>query len=135
MRPDGATTIRLLRRHLEDAVSQPGPPIEHVDPATGAQLVAGGALLLDVRTAEEFAAGHAPGAVNVPLAELAARQAELPFDRTIVVVCRSGGRSTTATEALVGAGHRAVNLAGGMQAWTGDARPCVTDDGRPGEVA
>ena len=110
-------------------------PFEEVDVTTGETLVGSGAVLLDVRTADEWAAGHAPAALHMTMADLAVRHAELPLDRRIVVVCRSGGRSARAAEALVGAGYDAVNLAGGMQAWVDAGLPCITDDGRPGSVA
>jgi rhodanese-related sulfurtransferase len=78
-----------------------------------------GSLLLDVREPAEWAAGHAPGAVLIPLGQLAARLAELPRDREIVAVCRSGNRSGTATGLLRRAGFpRVVNMAGGMLAWS-----------------
>lgn len=107
---------------------------EEVDVAEAETRVGAGALLLDVRTPEEWAAGHAPQAVHLPLDELAARHAELPADREIVVICRSGNRSGIATEALLGGGYRAVNLAGGMLAWVSAGRPCVDAQGRPGSV-
>lgn len=109
--------------------------VEHVDVRTGEALVRDGALLLDVRTPEEWVAGHAPEATHLPLDEVPVRHHELFPDRVIVVICRSGNRSALAAEALVQAGHRAVNLAGGMLAWIGEGLPCVTDDGRPGTVA
>jgi len=109
--------------------------VEEIDPGTANALVEGGALLLDVRNDDEWEAGHAPAALHLPLGELSARHTELPTDRRIVVICRSGGRSAKATEALVGAGYGAVNLAGGMQAWAAVGLPCVTDGGDPGTVA
>ena len=109
--------------------------VEEIDPGTGNALVEGGALLLDVRNDDEWVVGHAPAAVHMPLGALSERHTELPTDRRIVVICRSGGRSARATEALVGAGYDAVNLAGGMQAWAALGLPCVTDAGDPGAVA
>jgi rhodanese-related sulfurtransferase len=109
--------------------------VPEVDASTGDALVAEGALLVDVRTPDEWNAGHAPGALHLPLDQLSARHAELPTDRRIVVICRSGGRSARATEALVGAGYDAVNLAGGMQAWAALGLGCVTDADEPGTVA
>ncbi len=50
-------------------------------------------MLIDVREPREFAAGHLPGAVNMPMSELGRRLAELPADATAVFMCRSGGRS------------------------------------------
>lgn len=106
-----------------------------IDPAGADTEIGAGALLLDVRGNDEWAAGHAPAARHVPLDELAARVGELPTDRRIVVVCRSGGRSARATSALTGAGFDAVNLAGGMRAWAEVGLPCVDETGAPGTVA
>lgn len=92
------------------------------------------ALLLDVREQPEWDAGHIEGAVHVPMGELGARQEELPQDRLIVCVCRSGQRSGVVTNALVGAGYQAENLEGGMHAWVEQRLPVVTDDGSPGRV-
>lgn len=97
-------------------------------------LLEGGALLVDVREPEEWRAGRAPQALHVPLGELAARLAELPVDRPLIMVCRSGARSDRAAAALVGLGFRASNLAGGMRAWQAAALPVVTDEGTPGIV-
>jgi len=107
---------------------------EQVDPLTAGALIERGAILVDVRTPEEWAAGHAPQARHLPLDQLPTRHGELPRDRRIVVVCRSGGRSGAATEALVGAGYDAVNLEGGMRAWVDAGLACVTDTGTPGEI-
>jgi rhodanese-related sulfurtransferase len=109
--------------------------VPEVDASTGEAEVAEGALLVDVRTPDEWEAGHAPAAIHIPLDQLSARHTELPSDRRIVVICRSGGRSAKATEALVGAGYDAVNLAGGMKAWDSLGLGCVTDAGEPGAVA
>jgi rhodanese-related sulfurtransferase len=114
-------------------MTQPG--IENVDPQSAQAMLREGAFLLDVRQPEEFTAGHAPEAVLVPLDQLGARQDEIPTDQPIVVVCRSGGRSAKAAEALVNAGYEAVNLAGGMKAWSEEGKPFVADDGTPGVVA
>src|SRR4051795_923966 len=103
-----------------------------VEDAAG--LVEGGALLLDVREPDEWQAGHAPGAGHIPLGELGWRVEGLPNDRSIVCVCRVGGRSARATEALRGAGYEVVNLAGGMRAWAAAGQPVVTDDGSAGSV-
>jgi rhodanese-related sulfurtransferase/DMSO/TMAO reductase YedYZ molybdopterin-dependent catalytic subunit/glyoxylase-like metal-dependent hydrolase (beta-lactamase superfamily II) len=88
-------------------------------------LMDDGALLLDVREPDEWHAGHAPAAMLVPMGTVRAKQAELPRDRRIVVVCRSGGRSAAVTESLRGWGFDAVNLAGGMCAWTAAGLPVV----------
>jgi rhodanese-related sulfurtransferase len=98
-------------------------------------VVADGGLLLDVREPEEWDAGHAPDATWIPMSQLNDRLGEIPGDRRIVAVCRSGARSERVTEALVQRGHDAVNLVGGMQAWAADGRPVVTDAGTPGVIA
>lgn len=97
-------------------------------------MVAGGALLLDVRELDEWEAGHAPQAAHMPLGVLQAEHERLPRDRQIVAVCRVGGRSAMATAALRGAGYEVVNLDGGMQAWAAASLPVVDDRGHPGQV-
>jgi rhodanese-related sulfurtransferase len=87
------------------------------------------AWLLDVRENDEWAAGYAPGARHIPLGELGARRAEIPQDETIYVICRSGGRSARAAQALADAGWEAINVAGGMQDWAAGGRPMTTDSG------
>jgi len=75
--------------------------------------------LIDVRTPDEFAEGHAPGAVNIPLQVVEARRNELePFkDSEVYIICRSGARSATAVRALAPHGISGVNVAGGTLAW------------------
>lgn len=75
-----------------------------------------------------------PLAIWIPLGELGARLDEVPTDRTVAVVCRSGGRSAAATEALRSTGIDAVNVAGGMKAWAAEGLPVVAADGLPGVV-
>ena len=82
-----------------------------------------GPLVLDVREPAEFRAGHIPGARHIPLAALKQRMHGLPRDREIVCVCRSGNRSRAAVSQLTAAGFQAVNLRGGMLAWSGAGLP------------
>lgn len=83
----------------------------------GRELVANGALLLDVRTPEEFADRHLDGAVNIPVQELGARVRELGAkDRPVVVYCRSGARSASATKLLKNAGYEVLDI-GGIGNW------------------
>ena len=105
-----------------------------VSPVDANQLVADGALLLDVREPHEYQAGHAPKAKHVALGVVNHRLAELPKNRTIVAVCRSGRRSQTAVQQLRAAGFTAVNLTGGMQAWQSADLPVVAKGGKPGRV-
>src|SRR4029079_18065616 len=77
------------------------------------KLVAAGARLLDVRSAEEFAGGHLPGAVNIPVQELDRRLAEVgPRDSELVLYCRSGHRSGRAAELLRAHGFTRVHNLG-----------------------
>lgn len=81
-------------------------------------LVADGAVLVDVRTPEEFAAGHLPGAINLPVQELTGRVRELgPTGTGLVVYCRSGARSAHATRLLRAAGYTDVHDLGAMSRW------------------
>lgn len=94
----------------------------------------GGAFLLDVREDHEFAAGTAPGSVQVTLGTLTDRVGLLPRDRRIVCICRSGNRSGRAAQFLTGQGFDAVNMAGGMIAWVAAGLVIETPGGEPGRV-
>lgn len=94
----------------------PAGGADGVGSAEAHQLVAQGAVLVDVRTPEEFSGGHLDGARNVPVGELSARMGELPRDKTLVVYCHSGARSARAASMLREAGYRVRNL-GPMSAW------------------
>jgi rhodanese-related sulfurtransferase len=69
-------------------------------------------LIIDVRDAKEFAAGHVPGAINIPVAELAKRIAEMkvPKDTVIVTVCEHGGRSSRAALELQKLGFKTTSF-------------------------
>ena len=85
-------------------------------------------LILDVRTASEFASGHIPGAVNIPHTELPRRIGELDAssDGEIVVYCEVGGRAQKAASALRKAGFTEVlHLQGDMRAWRNRQLPCT----------
>ncbi len=80
--------------------------------------------VLDVRTAEEFVAGHVPGAVNIPYDQVASRLAEVPKDRDVVLYCRSGRRVQLAAAVLADKGYtRLEHLQGDMPAWAEQGRP------------
>lgn len=87
-------------------------------------------LLLDVREAFELDQIRVPGAVNVPLGELAGRQHELDSDRPVAVICRSGNRSAMAVQHLRQLGIDAVNVAGGLIGWHGTDLPLETGQTR-----
>lgn len=74
-----------------------------------------GTPLIDVREEDEFAGGRVPGAINIPMSQLAHRIGELPpeFD----VICHLGGRSAQVAQALEPHGYEATNVVGGTDAW------------------
>ncbi len=89
-----------------------------VSGAEGRALVEAGALLLDVRSPEEFAAGHLEGALNIPVDALEARLDELgPKERPVVVYCRSGARSSRARTLLLAQGWQRVENLGSQGNW------------------
>jgi rhodanese-related sulfurtransferase len=108
--------------------------LPEVGPEEANELLAGGAFLLDVREPDEWEAGHASAATHIPLGDLEQRHGEVPEGRTIVCVCRGGGRSARAALALAGIGYETVNLAGGMRAWSEAGLPVLGSDGAPGTV-
>jgi rhodanese-related sulfurtransferase len=94
------------------------PKLQDIDVHEARRRQTAGALLLDVREDDEWATGHADGARHVPLGQLRASEQDLPRGREILLICRSGRRSAQAAQLLLKAGHSAVNVTGGMQAWT-----------------
>lgn len=107
-----------------------------IEPITRAELArrlkrGGDFLVIDVRPAEEFAAGHLPGAISVPLTELHRRMKELPKDREIIAYCRGPycAFSHVAVELLRKRGFRARRLEEGLPEWAAEDLPVI-----PGEV-
>ena len=90
--------------------------------------------LLDVREDDEWTAGHIDGAQHIPLRALTERLSEVPKERTIVAVCRSGGRSEAAVRGLRKLGFEAENLEGGVNAWDRAKLPLVDGSGGHGRV-
>ncbi|MEU3447522.1 rhodanese-like domain-containing protein [Streptomyces thermolilacinus] len=117
-------------------LSRRGP--RRLTPAQARQRTAHGqAALLDVRETYEWAAGHAPGALHVPLTRLLAGAALPPSaqGRPIIVICRSGNRSRQAVEILADSGVEATDVTGGMIAWAADGLPVVDGHGDHGAIA
>jgi rhodanese-related sulfurtransferase len=87
-------------------------------------LYQNGAFVLDVRTQEEWNEFHAPNTTLIPLDQLASRLNEVPRDRRIVVVCRSGNRSQQGRDILLNAGFEQVtSMAGGLNEWQASGYP------------
>jgi rhodanese-related sulfurtransferase len=85
-----------------------------------------GAFVLDVREPDEWKESHIPGSTLIPLGELAARVKDVPRDREVIVVCRSGNRSRTGRTLLINADFTQVtSLAGGLTAWAAANLPTV----------
>lgn len=104
-------------------------------PVVAAAAVPAEAVLLGIREPEEWVAGHAPGALHIPMSELLARLEEVPRDREVDVICRSGNRSTQVTAYLIHAGWAARNVAGGLLDWLAAGRPLVSETGTAPVVA
>lgn len=91
-----------------------------------AAMDAGDVVLIDVRTPQEYAGGHAPGAKNIPLSDLSSRISELDAhkDGEVHLICASGRRSAKATSMLAEAGFaKPINVEGGTQAWVAAGLP------------
>jgi rhodanese-related sulfurtransferase/DNA-binding transcriptional ArsR family regulator len=102
-----------------DAYLGDGPRVDITREQLRQKTIAGRVVILDVRPAHEYAAGHIPGAVNIPVDDLTERINELPEDTEIVVYCR-GAFCVLAHDAvrlLTDRGHRAVRLSDGMLEW------------------
>ncbi len=122
-------TAALLAATLACAAAAAGPAT--IEPKALSDRIAWAdrsLVVLDVRTPEEFAAGHVPGAINIPHTELAARVAELEGarDRDIVIYCRTGRRTGEALGVLEKSGFkRVLHLQGDYTRWSGEHFPVV----------
>jgi rhodanese-related sulfurtransferase len=118
------------------------PAAASADPALGPagnvdavrRAIANGAVVVDVRTDAEWSAGSLPGAVHIPLAQVPERYQELPRGQRVVTVCKDGGLSGKAADALRQVGYDVVNLDGGLTAWVAAGLPVVDASGGSGEV-
>jgi rhodanese-related sulfurtransferase len=101
-----------------------------LSPKRVAEMVESGeAELIDVRLEFEWDAGRAPAARHVPLDRLPEEAGGLGNDVPVVFVCRTGTRSSMATEAFRQSGRKAYNLAGGMEAWVDEGLAIEPEDG------
>jgi rhodanese-related sulfurtransferase len=101
--------------------------MKEVNPQQARQHIEKGALLLDVREDDEWNAGHIEGALHIPLGELPARLNEVPRDREIFCLCRSGRRSAKA-QGIISAGApgtAVTNVSGGIVQWVKDGFPIL----------
>lgn len=98
----GQSRPQMAPAELAQALDGPTPP-----------------LVLDVREPFEWRSGHIPGAKLISLGQLSQHLADMPKDREIVAICRSGHRSMVACSRLAAEGFRVRNLAGGYLHWSG----------------
>jgi rhodanese-related sulfurtransferase len=93
-----------------------------------------GALIVDVREPNEYTQLRARGAVLLPLGRLNGRAKDLPRDRELLMMCRTGGRSQNATQFLQAQGFSNVtNVSGGIVAWHAAGLPTTSGEPEPGE--
>lgn len=93
------------------------PMIDEVTVNELSELLPAGVTLIDVREPDEYASGHAPGAVLVPLGSVLAGEASVTAPGPVYMICRSGARSMRACETLASQGVTCINVAGGTMAW------------------
>ena len=129
-RPLNMTAIEATNRGTADmpwAMLTSAPEVDRV--GIDAIPTNGRGVLVDVREPEEYVAGHVPGAVNIPQADLATRLEELPRDQRLLVICQLGMRSLRAAQFLRQAGFTQVaTVTGGVSAWFTGGRPMVTGE-------
>ncbi len=91
-----------------------------------ATMYTAGAFLLDVRQPEEWNEVHIPNTTLIPLGDLEQRLNELPKDQPIIVICRSGNRSTIGRDILLKAGFNATSVTSGVNKWKAAGYPTTT---------
>lgn len=113
--PGGSQTVSLAPLPGEISVQQ------------AAQKQKEGAFILDVREPAEWNEVHVPGTTLIPLGQLSSRLKEIPKDKPVVVICRSGNRSAQARDLLLGSGFSSVtSVAGGINDWKTKGLPTVS---------
>jgi rhodanese-related sulfurtransferase len=103
-------------------------------PSVTADELTADAVLVDVRELHEWDAGHAVGALHIPMGEVPARFGELPSAADVVIVCHIGGRSARVTDWLLQQGYACRNLTGGMLAYAAAGRELTSENGQPPQV-
>jgi rhodanese-related sulfurtransferase len=105
------------------------PELTEITAAEAITRAGDGTWLIDVREQDEWDRGHSPLAHLVPMSQFSEHLAEVPQDQEVLVVCHAGGRSLRVTKALLDAGYDAVNVAGGMLAWSEAGGELVAEGG------
>jgi len=107
---------------------------ESVNIARAREMLDEGAVLIDVRTSQEWNAGHAPAAFHMPLDNLERHTGRLSDGTLVVTICKSGMRSAKAARLLAAKGHTVASVKGGMFAWQRSGGRVVAKKGRQGTV-
>ncbi len=107
-------------------MNNPNARTPEVDIEQLARALPGDVTLVDVREPAEYADGHVPGAVLVPMGQFGSRLGEVDGNRPVYVICASGNRSAAMTDLLVARGYDAHSVAGGTSAWARSGRPLET---------
>ncbi|MFQ5930847.1 MAG: rhodanese-like domain-containing protein [Nitrospiraceae bacterium] len=132
-RPLNMTAIEATNRGLADmpwAMLTSAPPVREIDIET-LEAHPPDAAVFDVREPQEYAHGHAPGAINIPQADLASRLDEIPRNQPVILICQSGMRSFRSGQFLKQMGIAQVaSVKGGTSAWRKAGKAvAVTDTG------
>lgn len=98
-----------------------------VDAAAARRIVDGGAHVIDVRSEDEFAAGHVEGADRIPVGRISSHS--VGRADTVIAVCSNGSRSKRAAKKLAKEGYQVYHLEGGLEAWTAGGLPLVSNTG------
>lgn len=128
----GASAPQEAKPQASERVTTERVGPREVDIASFKRAHEKGAVVVDVRTDAEWAGGHVPGAIHVPLDHLQAEGAahpllaSIPEDAPLFFICASGGRSSRATAMMAAAGRTAINVAGGTNAWVASGHPTET---------
>lgn len=104
---------------------QPGEPFKRIDLETAKHMIAGGNVqIVDVRQPDEYAQGHLPGAILIPLNTVMSRIDQISATQDVIMVCGVGERSAVASEMAAAMGRtRLFNLEGGTTAWVRQGNP------------
>lgn len=121
---DGDLLIHYIRKCNPDTSEVVEKKFEQT--ISNEEIIGKNGIVLDVREVAEYAFGHVPGAISMPMGELEARMKELDMDREIYVICRTGTRSDMAAQTLANAGFTKVyNVLPGMTGWTGEMETSI----------
>jgi rhodanese-related sulfurtransferase len=119
----GSEVVPFLMSNRPAATATAAVGLE-ISPLDAQRLLSLGAVLIDVRTAGEYGQSRVAGSILIPLDELSGRLGEVPHDKQILVICRSGARSAQGRDILLAAGFSPVaSVRGGILAWIAAGLP------------